>query len=229
MRRRSALLVSAGVVVALLTGCLPAARPWATPTTTGVGDGHYVGIIGDSLVFRAQYSSDINWEIHLLDDALAANGFHASVSALMGAATPDIFGANYSQFVGFPEPGADIQIIGLGTNDANNNAVPVEDFEANLRRYIASQPASTCFRLINVYTGATSWGLDVTAPAYNAALDDIAADQPNVSVIDWNSIALAHPEYFGTDPTQPHANASGEAAYRFIITFGAAGCAQTLE
>jgi ABC-type phosphate/phosphonate transport system substrate-binding protein len=72
-------------------------------------------------------------------------------------------------------------------------------------------------------------GLDVTAPAYNAVLDDIAADHPNVSVIDWNSLALVHPEYFDNDPTQPHGNTSGQGAYRSVITLGAASCAYMLE
>jgi hypothetical protein len=82
-----------------------------------------------------------------------------------------------------------------------------------------------CFGLVNIYTGATSWGLDVTAPAYNAALDRIAADHPTVHVINWNAQALAHQSTYFDDPTQPHGNATGQTAYRNLLTFAAGVCA----
>jgi hypothetical protein len=212
----------------LLTACLPAADPWIAPKAVGVGTGHHVGVIGDSLVHQADYGTVSGTSGHYLTDALTNLGFSASTSAAIGAKTPDLFGADNSTFVGFPTPGADIQIIGLGTNDAHNNSVPVGDYETNLRTYIELQPPTTCIGLINIYTGATSWGLDVTAPAYNAALANIAAQHSNVQVIDWNSLALANPTFFN-DPTRPHGNATGQAAYRFIIAQAAASCASALN
>jgi hypothetical protein len=163
--------------------------------------------------------------IHHLTDSLTNGGFHVSTSDMIGAKTPDLFGADGSKLTGFPDPGADIEIIGLGTNDANNLAVPVAQYEANLRNWIDAQSTTTCFWLVNIYTGATSWGLDVTAPAYNAALNRIAADDPTVHIADWNAQALAHQSTYFDDPTQPHGNATGQAAYRNMITLLAAACA----
>ena len=61
----------------------------------------------------------------------------------------------------------------------------------------------------------------MTAPAYNAALRRIAADHHNVHVIDWDALARANPSFFN-DPTKPHGNAVGQAAYRLMIALSAA-------
>jgi hypothetical protein len=225
--KRPLLVVGATVVAAcLLAACLPPADPWTAPTATGVGNGHHVGVIGDSITFQAQWGSGDGTP--QLTNALTGLGFSASLSAWLGADTDDLYGVvRPSQFNGFPSPNADVQIIGLGTNE-HKDAVPVDRFESNLRTWIDAQPG-TCFGLINVYTGATSWNLDVFGPAYNDAINRIVADHANVHLIDWNSFALAH-RYLYADPTSPHPDtAAGQAAYRFFIAVGAATCAQSLD
>jgi hypothetical protein len=214
-------------VACLLVGCLPAATGWTPPT--GTSNGRHCGVIGDSLVFQAERGSrNFQARVHRLTDRLSAIGCHVSTSDFIGASTPDLFGANHSSFDGFPAPGADIQVIALGTNDAHRRAVPVDRYEANLRRYIDALPETTCIWLVNIYTGATSWGLDVTGPAYNDAQKHIASDHANVRIADWNAIAHAHPSYF-RDPTQPHANAAGQQAYRDVITLATALCAASMR
>lgn len=221
------IVVVAAIGVTVLAGCLPDPDPWTAPTRTGVGNGHHVGIIGDSLVVRAQRGIPADWSKHFVTDAMTNVGFHVSTTAATGATTDDLFGADSSTFTGFPSPGAEIQVIGLGTNDAHDNQVPVTRYEANLRRWIGSQPKGTCFALVNVFA-PPAWRLNVTAPAYNAAIKRIVADTPSVHLVDWNSFALAHMSMF-PDPNDPHPNDSGQAAYRVFLTAGAATCAAALD
>lgn len=229
-RRARAIAIVAGVVAGatVLAGCLPSADPWKDPTAPGPGNGHHVGVIGDSLVVLTQVGLPIDPDARKLTDAITGLGFYESTSEHFGATTDDLFGADDSRFVGFPSPGADIQIIALGTNDAHDNYVPVDRYEANLRRWIDTRIAGTCFGLVNVFTGTTRWGLNVTGPAYNDAIARIVADHPNVHLIDWNSYALAHPELY-PNPPGPHPNAAGEDAYRLFITLGAEGCGRNLD
>lgn len=187
-------------------------------------------MIGDSITYQAQWGTPTG-TTRKLTSALTNLGFSASTSAATGANTDDLFGkVRRSDFTGFPSPNADVQIIALGTNDAHDDGfgVPLDRFESNLRAWIDLQPG-TCFGLVNIYTGATSWGMNVTAPTYNEAINRIVADHPNVYLIDWSSYALAHPDLY-LDPTGVHpGTAAGQAAYRFFIAVGAATCAASLN
>lgn len=209
--RRRAGAVLAVVVTVGLAACLPTPTPWA-----GV-DGPRVGVVGDSLVHAAQTGGGVDEADpdRFLDDAAAARGLRTSVSAVIGAKTTQLAGVG-----AFPEPGPDALVVGLGTNDMRDAALTVPAAIANLVTYIDRIDAP-CTAVVTIIDEPT-WGLDVTAPPYNAALAALADERDDVVLADWAPVAAAHPEYLSSDGV--HHTDEGKDAYRDLILDAAEEC-----
>src|SRR5689334_21833908 len=157
-------------MVPLLGGCLYTPAPWSEPVSA---NGHHVAVIGDSITVEAQEGVTFDTTKHVLTDDLTSHGYGASVDAVVGADTNDLFKAPFTD-APFPAPGPDILVMALGTNDAHppvvngtfvgtDPRVPLAQSQSNLETYLASSPA-TCVVLVNVYTNVPSWSLDVNGP-----------------------------------------------------------------
>lgn len=215
VRRGRRAVVLAFVVV--LTSCQFHAPAWtAAPVPNGID----VGVVGDSLTYRAETGGGFSTPLpHRLTDDLTAAGYGSSVFGLVGFHT-DVL----DDLADWPAPAPDIVVVALGTNDAHNTFVPVDRYVTNLVTFLDRTPAA-CTVLVTVIQ-SPAWGLDVTAPAYNQALRDLAATRPATVVVDWTSVAAAHPEYFIED--QIHTNEAGQAAYRALMLDGVGQCAALL-
>ncbi len=218
MRARRAIRGGLLVGAALLLGaCQFNPTPWRPSSTP---NGHDVGVVGDSLTWGAETGGGFpNPAPARLRDALDAAGYGSSVYSLTGFHTDLLV-----DVTSWPQT-PDIVVVALGTNDAHNQAVPLARYLTNIRTFLDRTPAA-CDVLVNI-NPATTWGLDVTAPDYNDGLEGLGAERADAVVVDWASIALAHPEYLSSDGV--HGNAEGQAAYRQAIVGGVDACAQKLE
>ncbi len=211
MRR---VVASAVVIVLGVAACLPRPAPW-------VGDGaEHVMVFGDSLTFQANHGTDggpPDQSVTFLTDQLVAAGYATSVASNFGATTEDLESVTGE----IPEPGADILVIALGTNDLHIvNAAPRSSVEAslvNLDRAIL-QAAASCVVLIGV-ADVDTWGLSANADEFNTGLTERADVYGN-----WATIIDAHPEYLRGDDNIHH-TAAGAAAYRDLITTSVDACA----
>lgn len=206
---------AAAVVLAVsVAGCLPSPPPWK-----GSGSGPRVMVFGDSLTSYIENGPGHDLfggpDDTFLTDRLIVEGHPASVSSLIGAETGDL--ANVTP--GIPEPGTDVLLIALGTNDRREARVTVDAAIANVNAAIA-RAAAECNIVVTV-AETTTWGsLNLFAPAYNAALRAL----PGVVVADWASIAAAHPEYLA--PNDVHHTTVGAAAYMELFVDAVDACHQ---
>jgi lysophospholipase L1-like esterase len=209
--RARRLTLTVALAAALATGCLPAPSAWREP----VAPVARVGVIGDSLVYAAEYgpgTPDVNDPAtpHDLSDALVDAGYAASLSALIGAKTEDLV-----ELPDWPDPVADIIVIALGSNDRRDGTVPVTEMAADLEGYLARWP-DACIVLVTI--AATSpWQLDVYGPEWNAYLASTAD-----VLADWTAVTVEHPEYLGSDGV--HHTPDGQAAYRQLVVDSVSGC-----
>jgi len=212
---------AAAVVLAVsVAGCLPAPPPWK-----GSGSGPRVMVFGDSLTSYIENGPDHDLsggpDDTFLTNRLIVEGHPASVSSLIGSVTGDLANAT----PGIPAPGTDVLLIALGTNDRGvdpntGQAVVTADIAiANVNAAIASA-AAECNIVVTVPETTTWKGLNLTAPAYNAALRAL----PGVVVADWASIAAAHPEYLR--PNDVHHTTVGAAAYMELFVDAVDACSQ---
>ncbi len=82
-------------------------------------------------------------------------------------------------------------------------------YEANLRKILGLLEDAEKVLLINIFADRR-WAAD-----NNALLQRFALEYPNVEVLDWESRASAHPEYFVKDGV--HLNSAGMAAYADMV------------
>lgn len=201
------------VVVAALgvAGCLPAPPAWVGSSGPGVL------VVGDSLVNGAQTGGglDSSDPDRFLDEALNSAGYRASVSKMIGASTGDLVMAKP-----LPSPAPDVVVVALGTNDMHDGAVPVATAVGNIEAYL-DEAGAVCSVVVTI-VDEPSWGLDVTAPLFNAALVGLAESRPGVLVADWAAVVDGHPEFLGSDGV--HHTVEGQAAYRALIVDAADRC-----
>jgi len=213
---RARVAIAAAVMTMFVTACLPPFGPWS-----GDGDGPLVAVVGDSLVHAAQFDggNDPDDPDRFLDDELAAGGYRSTVSARIGADTADL-----ARLEAPAEP-ADVVIVALGTNDLDRG-VTVERAIANIVDFL-DRLSPRCAAVVTVVVDAPDWGLDVTAPPYNAALADLGATRDDLVVADWATRSSSHPEWFAHD--QVHHTEAGRAAYRQLVREAADECAARLD
>ena len=214
MRARRAIRCGLLVGAALLLGaCQFPPTPWRPSLTP---NGHDVGVVGDSLTWGAETGGGFPDPAPArLRDALDAAGYYSMSGFDTG------FLADVTDWPQTP----DIVVVALGTNDAHNQSIPLDRYLTNIRSFLDRTPAA-CDVLVNI-NPATAWGLDVTAPDYNDALEGLGAERSDAVIVDWATIAIAHPEYLSSDGV--HGNDEGQAAYRQAIVDGVDACAQELD
>lgn len=165
------------VAAGLLAAACGADEPAYTPL-----DGRVVAV-GDSLMVGTQTN---------LEKLADRHGFDLAVSAVSGRqipeALPDLEALT---------PGADVVVIALGTNDAN---VGVDDAEAAARIEVAVDAVAGDAPVlwVNVHRPAGGPGADAAA-AFNAVLDEVAAADPRLEVLDWDAYAATRPELMEAD------------------------------
>lgn len=226
-RRKQGLVrtVAAGVGLLLSAGCLenPPVEWSGSVETTRLT----VGVEGDSLTHSAHRGQGAEANGTNLTDLLNTKGYKAGVAATIGATTADLKNRNP-----WPEPGVDILVTALGTNDGHLDAggipaVDIETYATNIRTHIADV-APDCWVGVGVRL-EPSWGLDQTGPSMNDALRAIAEESGGVYV-DWNTVVQAsETPLLGSD--RIHFNwpdTTGAAAYRSLIAEGVDQCAAQL-
>lgn len=190
------------ILVFVAVGCLPSPTAW-------VGDGTRVAVAGDSLVFAAEYGNDPGLGTQFLTDQLNASGRSAAISAALGASMGDLTQS-------WPEPGPEILVVGLGSNDMHDGQVPLVDALEHLDAHLARYEGA-CTVLIGI-AESTPWQLDVYGPALNAAL----AQRADIFV-DWAAIVEAQPDLVDS-VDGVHMPPAGRQAYRDAIVAGVGAC-----
>ena len=195
------------------SACLPAPRAW-------VGDGPRVLVFGDSLTHRLERGADNDPRKRLLTNDLVAGGYAASVSSMTGAKTLDLAAVVPT----IPDPGPDILLISLGSNDMRvkdgATLTPLATAIDNVRAAM-TQVAAKCTVLVTVAETAP-WGLDTDAPAFNQALRAL----PNVVIADWAPLVAANPLFVTEDGV--HHTDLGVGAYRDLYRNAIGSCARAL-
>jgi lysophospholipase L1-like esterase len=178
------------------------------------GSGPKVGVVGDSLVFQAEYGSTTETpELdHRLTDALVGAGYRAAITAMSAASTSSL-GA-WGSFVN-----DDIVVTALGTNDMRINTATGTSYTTlkqatlNLEAHLARVRAD-CDVLVGIVETPYR-GLNVFGPAWNQILRDHAD-----VFVDW--ARMIQPGWLTADQT--HHTTAGQAAYRQAIVDGVNQC-----
>ena len=138
--------------------------------------GERVAIVGDSLVTFDE--ADLRAEMGDDFDLKVSGNFGKQV---LGAIPPAevVSTTNAAQL-----------IVNLGTNDVRAGT-PVEQSMAALRALIGLYPKARCIFLVNInehmIDGVTGQPSTEAARRFNAALDELAASDDRLGIIDWNS------------------------------------------
>lgn len=177
------------IAVVATVGCLALAAACQSGVWMGPEGATSVSVIGDSLVYQAESEVGNDQQTRLLADELVASGYRAHVSGWIGETTA----AGYEDL--WPsvadEPGLDILVIALGTNDVNRS-IPLEDSRAALRTWLAEAGDVGCVALIGLNESAYAWQMDIFGPAYNQMLADEAAQLPNGIFVPWEPDLAIH-------------------------------------
>ncbi|GJM37422.1 MAG: hypothetical protein DHS20C19_07890 [Acidimicrobiales bacterium] len=152
----------------------------------------------------------------LITDDLVAAGTQAWVTGWTGVTVDE----SYPGLWNLPERegmNPDVLVIALGSNDmhvpAGETAPPttVEAVRPLIAAWLAEVP-NACVRLIGPSDAITGWGLDVTAPPFNAMLAEEAVLHADAEYVAWNP----DPAWIDNG-AQPHLTQPGRDAYRALI------------
>jgi hypothetical protein len=206
---------------ALATGAL-LATACVTGSWTGDADATSVSVIGDSLVWQAEGNVVLTEpQQQVLTHELAASGYRAHVSGWIGETIPKGYAELWP--IVATEPGLDIVVIALGTNDATGDA-PLSESRAALQTWLADAVDVGCVALVGVNEHATAWGLDIDGPPFNAMLAEEAALAPNAIFVPWEPDLDIHGHHGDPHLETPEA----QAQYRATLHDAADQCAATL-
>lgn len=154
------------------------------PTTTYVPLAGRVVVVGDSLMVGTGTN---------LAKLAERHGFDLETSAVPGRQIPESLDA-----VRDLAPGADVLVVGLGTNDANQPDVDGTEAARRIDDLLAAAPPDVPLLWVNVYLPpGTAAG--EAAEVFNEALDEAAAGDRRVQVLDWNAYVMAHPDVMAPD------------------------------
>jgi lysophospholipase L1-like esterase len=93
--------------------------------------------------------------------------------------------------------GQDLVVVALGTNDARPD-LTITDAESRINEMLALIGTNTPVLWVNVYRADTKNAADA-AQRFDATLQMVAEDRPNVTVLDWSSYIEAHTDLMGAD------------------------------
>lgn len=208
-----ALVVAAGAVLA--TACQSGVWMGNATATS-------VSVMGDSLIYQAEgnYQSTDPPQ-RLLADELVAAGYRAHVSGWIG----ETIQAGHDDLwpIVENEPGLDIVVIALGTNDVNRS-IPLEDSRASLDAWLTETDGVGCVALIGLNESAYAWSLDIYGPAFNQMLAEEADLHPNAIFVPWVPDLDIH----GHDGDVHFKTAAAAAQYRTAIHGAVDSCAARL-
>jgi lysophospholipase L1-like esterase len=93
--------------------------------------------------------------------------------------------------------GKDLVVVALGTNDARPD-LTITDAESRINQMLDLVGSSTPVLWVNVYRDDTKNG-EAAAERFDSALQMVAEDRPNVTVLDWSTYIQAHTDLMGAD------------------------------
>jgi hypothetical protein len=211
--RRGIAAVAVGLGLLVASGC-------QTGTWAGDAGATSVAIMGDSLVYQSEGDSSVV-PTRMLTDELVAAGYRTHVSGWVGETIAAGHVDLWPQVA--DEPGLDIVVIALGTNDVNR-AVPLEDSRAALQSWLTETADVGCVALIGLNEHAYAWQLDVHGPPFNAMLAEQAALAPNAIFVPWEPDLDIH----GHDGDVHFPTPESQAQYRATLHGAVDQCAATL-
>lgn len=145
-------------------------------TTTPQTDNTSLTIIGDSLTTDEGAGTKLKQaftDIHI--DAEVGRSWPGGLTELNNLVTSDEL--------------KDVLVFALGTNNGIT--------QININDLISIVPDKKIV-LMTIYRGDVDWDDDA-----NTLIRNAATSNPNIKVADWNTMASAHPEWFGPDGTHP--------------------------
>jgi hypothetical protein len=204
-------LAAALAVFVAIVACDP-----ILPSSSSDVEAPTVLVVGDSLVEQANGNAAPG-ESGPLTAALVEAGYEAEVHATFGlkVATTDPW--TWSSWR--PED-VDVLVIALGTNDMRIEEYQFGDLEVARSRIQGwfDEAPDACSVSVEINEGGTAWGLDDTAPSYNAMLRDISD-----RTVPWDPEPPEVELLFGREGV--HADTEvGREAYREAIVRGVQAC-----
>jgi lysophospholipase L1-like esterase len=109
-------------------------------------------------------------------------------------------------------------VVEFGTNDALFHSYDelAATYESKIEEFVSWWPESVQIFWVNLAYMPCCRGGDASVDVINAAIDDVAATDPRVTVIDLHTAFLDHlTDWFGGDGL--HFNANGQAAYADLV------------
>ena len=123
-------------------------------------------------------------------------------------------------------------IVNLGTNDVLQG-LPVDTSMTAMRQMIDLFPSARCIHLVNVnehmVVQDTRTSRAAQAQRFNAALEDLAAGDGRVSIIDWNEVAAGElndeePPFSSLTEDSIHPTAAGNTQLNELYATALADC-----
>ena len=156
---------------------------------------HRVAVVGDSLTDNSE-----PW----LVSGLAAAGFIALVDAqpsrrISAAASPPYSGVRAALALRAEWGDADCWVVALGSNDLIRGADDRATAGALIEEMSAAVSPGARVWWMNVnyhHDSRTSFDFAAATETFNRALSERASTEPLFHIIDWYSLAEAHPEWF---------------------------------
>ncbi len=188
-----------------LTACLP---PFV-----GAPDAPKAVVVGDSLVFQAGYSGDI-------DRTFTSRAWQVSVAATIGGNIAIVAPSVIDAALALPQ----VVVVDTATSDVNAARIASDANRPRARAEIRDAMVQALDRLRSVpcvvvvtanERGITP-GFAPEAEAYDAWLVPTVQGYPNATWIDWTAWSTGHPEWF--DPEDGvHLTDAGKAALADVM------------
>jgi lysophospholipase L1-like esterase len=171
------------------------------PAAGGTAPGHSALVLGDSLALGTKpYLPNLlpGWRLRQVVDI----GFHTTE----GVKQVRAYGSSLPHYV----------VLSLGTND---DPRLVSGFRSSIRSVMAAAGPERCVVWPNIVRPPA---VGTTYAGYNRALAAEGRARANLLVVDWVSLARAHPEWLRKDGV--HVNAAGYKARAAAIARALASC-----
>ena len=179
------------------------ARPASYYVDSTVGVMGPVALVGDSLTISSWYGLPgefvrQGWGPFQLEARSARRALVPS-----SIATSGIEGIRHIRSSGFDAP---VWVVALGTNDMNVVAAQPGGAVGLINTVLDEIGPGHRVVWVNVYAS----GFLANSVQFNAALNDVAAIRPTLTVADWFTLIQAHPEWLYPDGIHPNATGAAE-------------------
>lgn len=204
-------LAGAGLLLAILTGAAPsvAPPPPAPRTLMVLGDSITCGMVSRAPSCGSRFRGFGTLQEQLLAQGTFGNVIVDAVFARNAANVPSVTRNGATTLTNYLAAGTQVDalIVALGSNDLQHSPRP-SYYERNIRQ-ILDLAAGRPVAWVTVHRSDQRW-YPRRAQTFNEVLVRLAAEYPNLTVVDWVPTLMANPGWLAND--RLHLNPDGYRA-----------------